>query len=285
MAKHRQVMSFGILILAGCASGPTKHHDVAMYTFLDPASGITYRMPMRSDLRGGLYSVRTAGLAGTTTATPLDEYVSEGRKSTTAGQAAGMMLASAGRVAVAHVTARTTSNESAQSSLPVSRLESAATEPVQSSREAERVNLKLDSTFASAKRLIRFAVGAASLGPIGKLAIAELVPWAKQAEKVHVRGGADLSGNADQNRQLAMARAASVSSAFVAAGVDGKKISKSYCTECYVAENATQQGRRINRRVDVELVLKQELITKLPPPVHAQNAPDTVALMHTTALR
>jgi outer membrane protein OmpA-like peptidoglycan-associated protein len=150
---------------------------------------------------------------------------------------------------------------------------------------SQPLNLKLDTEFESAKRLVRFAHGTAALGPGGKRAVAELAPWAKQAEKVHVRGGADSSGNAAHNRELAMARATAVSSAFVAAGVDRDRISKSYCTDCYVASNRTEEGRRLNRRVDVELLLKKEVFAQLPPPRHAPAVADSTPLIRTTALR
>jgi outer membrane protein OmpA-like peptidoglycan-associated protein len=179
-----------------------------------------------------------------------------------------------------------TDNSMVRSSAPSSRLQATGkvvSEPPRVSRETPRPQLKLDTEFASAKRLILFAAGHAGLGPVGKMAIAELAPWAKQAEKVHVQGGADASGHVQRNRELATTRAASVKSAFIAAGVDRKKISTSYCSDCYVAANDTDEGRRINRRVEVELVLQPQLAAQLPAPVHSVEVPG-VPLIRTVAL-
>jgi outer membrane protein OmpA-like peptidoglycan-associated protein len=181
-----------------------------------------------------------------------------------------------------------TDNSALRSTASSSRIHATGkivSEPTRVLEDLPRPQLKLDTEFASAKRLILFAAGRAGLGPVGKMAVAELAPWAKQAEKIHVQGGADASGHVQRNRELATARAASVKSAFVAAGVDRNKISTSYCSDCYVAANDTDQGRRVNRRVEVELVLQQQLAVRLPAPVHSVEVPGSVPLIQTVALR
>jgi outer membrane protein OmpA-like peptidoglycan-associated protein len=266
-------LPFLIAILAGCAASPTSERHAAIYAILDPATGIAYNVPLRYDLRGGLDSMPLPG-ATRRSASALDKYVFGPRENTDTRRNTG--------ATVVEGPVRAELTESSRAHRAERRVDEGAPPP---RFVTQSLNLKLDTEFESAKRLIRFAVGAATLGPIGRLAIAELVPWAKQAEKVHVRGGADLSGNAARNRELAIARATAVSSAFVAAGVDREKISKSSCVDCYVVSNDTAQNRRLNRRVDVELVLKKELAAQLPPPVHALKAPDSTPLIHATALR
>ena len=132
--------------------------------------------------------------------------------------------------------------------------------------------LKLDTELASVQRVIPFAVYSASLGPRGRKAIAEIVPLAKQAERINVRGRTDSSGDREQNREIAKARAISVIYAFKAEGVSRKIMKATYCTRCFVATNDTAEGRRANRRVDVELVMPAKLALHLPKPVYS--APD-----------
>jgi outer membrane protein OmpA-like peptidoglycan-associated protein len=280
-------LSLLLVVLAACSSVDTAQPHIGMYAVLDPASGLTYHVPLRYDLRGGLYATPSAGRGQITAATSIHNYVGtrespDSRRASDATMASGLSQVSA----LQDVSMRTASLESTRRSSPVTRVEVEATEVVPPSpAPVQGLNLKLETEFRSAKRLVRFATGVATLGPIGKLAVAELVPWAKQAEKVHVRGGADLTGNPERNRELAITRAKAVSSAFVAAGVDREKITKSFCIDCYVAQNGTELGRRINRRVDVELVLKHELFAQLPPPVHTLVVPDSAPSIHAAALR
>lgn len=136
--------------------------------------------------------------------------------------------------------------------------------------------LQLDREFASITRMVPFALNSATLGPLGGKAVAELVPIAQEAREVAIRGRTDATGSAHTNELLAGARARSVADAFVAAGVPQDKISTSRCIDCFVATNTTRQGRRLNRRVDVELHLPKARIAQLPPPVYALEAPPLI---------
>lgn len=132
--------------------------------------------------------------------------------------------------------------------------------------------LKLDTEFASAKRIVPFAFNRVGVGPLGRLAVKELVPMAKQADKVNVRGRTDGLGNARANREVALGRARTVYNAFIHEGVDRQKMRLGYCTTCFVAANDSEAGRRLNRRVEVELIMPREQIAQLPKPVHAPEA-------------
>jgi outer membrane protein OmpA-like peptidoglycan-associated protein len=132
--------------------------------------------------------------------------------------------------------------------------------------------LKLDTELASVQRIVPFAVSTAAFGPQGRKALAEILPLAKQAERVNVRGRTDSSGDQKKNRELAKSRATSVMFAFVAEGVSRKTLKATYCTKCFIASNDTEQGRRTNRRVDIELVMPAKLALHLPKPIHS--APD-----------
>ena len=135
--------------------------------------------------------------------------------------------------------------------------------------------LRMDTDFASAKRIVPFAFNRVGVGPVGTLAVNELAPLAKQAQTVYVRGRTDSRGDRELNQQVALNRAYAVRSAFVNAGVDKSKLRISYCTSCFIAPNDTEEGRRANRRVDVELIMPADEVAKLPKPVHALEYPAT----------
>ena len=145
--------------------------------------------------------------------------------------------------------------------------------------------LKLDTDFASAKRIVPFAVNKVGVGPRGTLAVRELLPLAKQADKVYVRGRTDGSGTTPANRKVAHDRAYTVFKVFRNGGVERKKLRLTYCTNCFIASNDTEEGRKLNRRVEVELIMPREEIARLPKPVHAPEAPPTLPLASSTRLR
>lgn len=137
--------------------------------------------------------------------------------------------------------------------------------------------LKLDGDFASAKRIVPFAFNKVGVGPRGTKAVKELLPLAKKSQKVYVRGRTDGVGNTPSNRKVAHDRAYTVYKAFRNGGVEKKKMRLTYCTHCYAANNDTEAGRRMNRRVEVEMIMPREEIARLPAPVHAPEAPPQLA--------
>ncbi|MBK8335395.1 MAG: OmpA family protein [Sterolibacteriaceae bacterium] len=139
--------------------------------------------------------------------------------------------------------------------------------------QAAAPRLKLDTEFASAKRIVPFAFNKAGVGPLGAKAVKELAPLARRADKVNVRGRTDGLGNAGSNRKVALDRARTVYNAFVQEGVHKQKLRLTYCTTCFVAANDTEAGRRLNRRVEVELIMPRDQIAKLPKPIYALEAP------------
>lgn len=141
--------------------------------------------------------------------------------------------------------------------------------------EPEKGGLKLATKFASATRIVPFAFNRVGMGPEGEAAVRELVPIAMKAEKVHVRGRTDAKGAFDINRQVALERAYTVREKFVEAGVPGEKLGISYCTECFIATNETEAGRRANRRVDVEFIMPAEDIDSIPETTYARPLPET----------
>ncbi len=129
---------------------------------------------------------------------------------------------------------------------------------------AQGLSMKMDNIFASAKRIVPFSYSTGGLGPLGKLAVKEMALIAKDADRIYVRGRTDSSGTQAKNILLAKSRADSVRTRFVADGVPRSKVHATYCTTCFIASNATEAGRRLNRRVDVELIMPIAKVGVLP---------------------
>lgn len=108
------------------------------------------------------------------------------------------------------------------------------------------------------KLAVLFATASAELDAEALRALAPLLRAAAQGGHVTIRGGADASGSTAANRTLAAKRAAAVRAAFLAAGVPAARLKVSVCATCYVAPNATRDGRRANRRADVELAMPSQ---------------------------
>ena len=72
------------------------------------------------------------------------------------------------------------------------------------------------------------------------------------ALKLSIEGHTDSTGSAERNRELATARARSVLGALVGLGVDaGRLTSAGFGPDKPVADNATEEGRAKNRRVEL----------------------------------
>jgi outer membrane protein OmpA-like peptidoglycan-associated protein len=137
--------------------------------------------------------------------------------------------------------------------------------PVAQPVKTGMTDLKLDTIFESVKRVVPFSYAVAGMGPQGKQIVAELIPAARQAQRITVRGRTDGTGDLNANQKLALNRALGVRSAFVSQGVEQTKIKAVYCSTCYVADNSTEAGRRANRRVEVEMVMPANKVASLPP--------------------
>lgn len=140
-----------------------------------------------------------------------------------------------------------------------------AVAPVAQPVKTGMTDLKLDTIFESVKRVVPFSYAVAGMGPQGKQIVAELIPAARQAQRITVRGRTDGTGDLNANQKLALNRALGVRSAFVSQGVEQTKIKAVYCSTCYIADNSTEAGRRANRRVEIEMVMPANKVASLPP--------------------
>jgi ABC-type phosphate transport system substrate-binding protein len=109
--------------------------------------------------------------------------------------------------------------------------------------------------LAPAVHRVPFAQGSAALGDAER---ARLVPLAAEARRTGARlvvtGNCDSVGDPARNRLLARARASAVARAMIALGVrrDAVRVEERGA-DAPLATNGTAEGRRANRRVDVEL--------------------------------
>jgi chemotaxis protein MotB len=107
---------------------------------------------------------------------------------------------------------------------------------------------------------LRFASGTATL-PDGDLpSLDRIADYLKDQSQLSIRieGHTDSSGGAEINRTLSQQRAEAVMQALAERGVDAERMSaQGIGEERPIASNATDQGRRANRRVEVYAIQPQ----------------------------
>lgn len=167
---------------------------------------------------------------------------------------------------------------------PPAVIHTAPARPVPVASAAPPTALRLDHEFASISRMEPFASGRATLGPSGRKAVAERVPMAREAQRLMVRDGADARAPASSHEAQAGAGARTVASIFLAPVAPADTQSTGRCVDCFVATNATAQGRRLNRRVDVEMNLPKARIAQQPRPVYALDTPPLILARTLTSL-
>jgi len=70
--------------------------------------------------------------------------------------------------------------------------------------------------------------------------------------RIEVQGHTDSTGAAERNRQLSLERAQSVTAALVLYGVESSRlVPRGFGPDQPVADNADEQGRQQNRRVEL----------------------------------
>lgn len=129
-----------------------------------------------------------------------------------------------------------------------------------SAQEAKDIGTKLDrlenlvAEAASVILRVEFGFASADFKPTDDVARV-LVPAAKAADRITVRGFTDSTIIDEDNKRIALARALAARQYLIGQGVDAKKIRAFYNSAGgFVADNSTPEGRAKNRRVDIELV-------------------------------
>jgi outer membrane protein OmpA-like peptidoglycan-associated protein len=124
---------------------------------------------------------------------------------------------------------------------------------------------------------VEFDTGKATIKPESDHLIAEVAGLFKEhldITKVEVQGHTDNVGAKNMNKQLSANRAEAVKKALVSKGVEGRRlVAKGYGEEKPIADNKTDEGRAINRRVQfVILERKAPKAKDAPPPPKAPPA-------------
>lgn len=129
-----------------------------------------------------------------------------------------------------------------------------------SAQEAKEIGTKLDrlenlvAEAASVILRVEFGFASADFKPTDDVARV-LVPAAKAADRINLRGFTDSTVIDEDNKRIALARALAARQYLIGQGVDAKKIRAFYNSAGgFVADNSTPEGRAKNRRVDIELV-------------------------------
>ena len=111
------------------------------------------------------------------------------------------------------------------------------------------------STSASLSRVFRyhFPVGGSGLN-LSPSELADLMPLARQANKIIVRARTDANVPNEADLLTAQRRAESAKRVLIANRVPANKIMLNYVSAGdYLGDNATVEGRALNRRVEIEV--------------------------------
>lgn len=105
---------------------------------------------------------------------------------------------------------------------------------------------------------IQFEVGKAELKPVSFPILDEVIKVMKdnpQIAAIQVEGHTDSTGSAELNRSLSQARAESVVKYMTGKGVKSSRlVPKGFGPDVPIADNATEEGREANRRVEFNIV-------------------------------
>ncbi len=102
-------------------------------------------------------------------------------------------------------------------------------------------------------RVIEFQTGAAALTEKGQTLLDEALPIIRESSQgeIEIAGHTDARGSAEANQQLSQARAETVRDYLVAQGVGASRLKPiGYGATKPIADNATAQGQKKNRRIE-----------------------------------
>jgi len=177
-----------------------------------------------------------------------DRLRAEGEQSAAAAEAARAQAEQTKRIADAQAKEAELARKEAQlAELAASDLRGRL-QNIRATRGAQGMQMTLDD--------IAFAPGRAALRPEAKSSLGKLVAFVNKdpSKPIRIEGHTDSRGNANANQLLSQKRADSVRDALIAAGVAASRMTSVGLGEDNpVADNATEEGRAKNRRVDVIL--------------------------------
>src|SRR5262245_15000067 len=144
-------------------------------------------------------------------------------------------------------------------------------------------HLRLEKQFVlNLKEGTTFAPNSATLTPEARRQIDGFLNDLQEPQSVLflVAGHSDRTGSADHNYELGQKRAASVAQyLIVQKGIDPLRVNTvSYGANVPIADNATPEGRRQNRRVEI-LVYREGITAGEAPPRPGAQAPEGTQLL------
>ncbi|HEX3766267.1 MAG TPA: OmpA family protein [Kofleriaceae bacterium] len=153
----------------------------------------------------------------------------------------------------------TTTPPPAPAADPAPATEEPETEPVVK-EEPKTLDIQKDVIRLKPGIKILFATDSDKLLPESSPILDEVASVMAQNEKIHIRveGHTDNSGNKDHNQDLSTRRAAAVKSYLAAKGTPGDRLDSVGCGQgTPVADNATEDGRAQNRRVEFVIIRRR----------------------------
>jgi len=117
-------------------------------------------------------------------------------------------------------------------------------------RDGDNLRLQLPSN-------ITFATGSANISQSFNPVLHDVARVLKKYEKTTmlIEGHTDSTGSAEYNQQLSLNRANAVRNNLVGNGVDSRRVTtEGYGESMPVADNDTESGRQLNRRVELRIV-------------------------------
>ena len=117
-------------------------------------------------------------------------------------------------------------------------------------RDGDNLRLQLPSN-------ITFATGSANISQSFNPVLDDVARVLKKYEKTTmlIEGHTDSTGSAEYNQQLSLNRAKAVRNNLVGNGVDSRRVTtEGYGESMPVADNDTESGRQLNRRVELRIV-------------------------------
>lgn len=159
--------------------------------------------------------------------------------------------------------------------VPATPVYTGPTLPIAQSERGVQIFLPSSALFESGKSSLNVTESSAYLQRVAVLINT------KTDKNVILEGHTDNLGNEALNQELSEARARSVREALIAQGIDAKRLSTAgYSFNRPVASNANDEGRKLNRRVEVVILEeKVENITRGEAPNAFENAWDRLKAM------
>jgi OOP family OmpA-OmpF porin len=159
-------------------------------------------------------------------------------------------------------TGSTTPQPAAEPPAPVAEEAEPETEPVVTE---EPKNLEIQKNVIRLKRgtRIKFATSSAALEPESNAILDEVASVMTQNARIRVRveGHTDNTGVAAKNKELSTARASSVKDYLASKGIAADRLESTGCgQDVPVADNATDDGKADNRRVEFVILRKRRVV-------------------------